>query len=79
MLPKGFLPAKLAWGIALLGSAIIFGLIHLFQRPVGMSKVGAVGLVLGLSYLAVGRNLWPLILAHALIDTLDMVSHFFGG
>lgn len=70
---------KLAWGIALIGSAVIFGLIHLFQGPVGIFKVGAIGLVFGLSYLAVGRNLWPLVFAHALIDTLDMVSHFFGG
>lgn len=70
---------KFAWFIALVGSAVLFGLAHSFQGPVGMFKTGAIGLVFGLSFLAVGRNLWPLILAHGLIDTLDFVSHYFGG
>jgi membrane protease YdiL (CAAX protease family) len=70
---------KLAWVIALVGQAVIFGLIHAYQSPVGMFKVGLIGLVFGVSYLVVGKNLWPLILAHGLIDSLDMVSHFFGG
>ncbi len=71
--------SKLAWVIALVGQAVIFGLIHAYQSPVGMFKVGLIGLVFGVSYLVVGKNLWPLILAHGLIDSLDMVSHFFGG
>ena len=68
-----------AWAIALAGSAVVFGLIHAYQGPAGVLKVGAIGLVLGLCYLAVGRALWPLILAHALIDTLDFVTHYLGG
>ena len=70
---------KLAWVIALVGSAVVFGWVHSYQGPVGIFKVGAVGLVLGLSYLAVGRNLWPLIIAHALFDSLDFVGHYLGG
>jgi uncharacterized protein len=70
---------KLAWVIALIGQAVIFGLVHAYQSPIGMFKVGLIGLVFGLSYRVVGRNLWPLILAHGLIDSLDMVSHYFGG
>ena len=70
---------KIAWVIALVGSAVIFGLVHSQQGAGGMFKVGAIALVFGLSYLATGRNLWPLILAHGLIDTIDMVQHFFGG
>ena len=70
---------KLTWVIAVTGSAVVFGLVHSYQGPVGILKVGAVGLVLGLSYLAVGRNRWPLIIAHALFDSLDFVSHYFGG
>jgi membrane protease YdiL (CAAX protease family) len=69
----------IAWTIALIGSAVIFGLVHSQQGPGGMLKVGAIGVVFGLSYLATGRNLWPLIFAHGLIDSLDMVQHFFGG
>lgn len=70
---------KLAWVIALLGSAAIFGLVHYDQGFAGMFKIGAIGLVFGVSYLAIGRNLWPLMIAHALIDTLDFVGHYFGG
>lgn len=69
---------KLAWVIAAVGQAVIFGLVHAYQSPIGMFKVGLIGLVFGLSYRVVGRNLWPLILAHGLIDSLDMVSHYFG-
>jgi hypothetical protein len=70
---------RVAWAISLVGSAVIFGLIHLFQGPIGMIRTGAIGLVFGLCYLAVGRNLWPLVIAHALIDTLDFVTHYLGG
>jgi membrane protease YdiL (CAAX protease family) len=69
----------LAWVIALVGQAIIFGLVHAYQSPIGMFKVGLIGLVFGASFLVTGRNLWPLILAHGWIDSLDMVSHYFGG
>jgi len=70
---------KLAWAIALIGSAAIFGLVHYDQGIAGMFKISMIGLVFGLSYLAVGRNLWPLMIAHGLIDTLDFVTHYFGG
>jgi len=70
---------KLAWVIALVGSAVIFGLGHFYQGPIGIFKTGVIGLVFGLSYLAVGRNLWPLILSHAFIDSIDFLAHYFGG
>ena len=70
---------KLTWVVAVVGQAIIFGVLHAYQSPIGMFKVGVIGLVFGFSYLVVGKNLWPLILAHGLIDSMDMVTHFFGG
>jgi hypothetical protein len=70
---------RLAWVFAVIGQAIIFGLAHAYQGPVGVLKTGAIGLVFGLAYLAVKRNLWPLIIAHGLIDSIDMVTHYFGG
>lgn len=69
---------KLAWGIALLVQAVVFGMAHAYQSPAGMIKVGLVGLMFGGAYFATGRKLWPLILAHGLIDSLDMISHFMG-
>jgi len=71
--------SRIAWVIAAVGQAVIFGLVHAYQSPMGMFKVGMIGLVFGLSYRVVGRNLWPLIFAHGLIDSLDMMTHYFGG
>jgi len=67
---------KLAWVIALVGSAVIFGLGHSYQGLAGMVKVGAVGLLLGVVFLTVRRHLWPLIIVHVLLDTWSFVQHF---
>jgi membrane protease YdiL (CAAX protease family) len=69
----------ITWVVVIIVSAVIFGLGHEYQGTMGMLKTGAVGLVFSISYLAVGRNLWPLALAHALIDSLDFITHYFGG
>jgi hypothetical protein len=70
---------KLVWVIALVGSAVIFGFVHLRQGPAGMLKVVAYGLLFGVAFLTVRRNLWPLMIAHVLMDTLSFVSYYFGG
>jgi len=70
---------KLTWVFVLIVSAVIFGVAHSYQGTLGMLKTGAVGFVFGLAYLAVGRNLWPLIFAHALIDSIDFITHYLGG
>jgi uncharacterized protein len=63
----------------ILVSSTIFGLAHGYQGLLGVLKTGAVGLVFGFSYFIFKRNLWPLVLAHALIDTLDFITHFLRG
>jgi len=65
--------------LTLLISSVVFGLAHAYQGPAGMIKTGAIGFVFGAAYLFLGKDLWPLVLAHGLIDTLDFVSHFYGG
>jgi membrane protease YdiL (CAAX protease family) len=70
---------KLAWVIALVGSAIIFGLGHTYQGLGGVIKITAAGLLFGAAFLTVRRNLWPLVFAHALLDTISFVQHYFGG
>jgi membrane protease YdiL (CAAX protease family) len=70
---------KLTWVIALIGSAIIFGLGHTYQGLGGVVKVTAAGLLFGAAFLTVRRNLWPVIIAHALLDTISFVQHYFGG
>lgn len=70
---------KLAWGIALVGSAIVFGLGHTYQGLGGVVNITAVGLLFGAAFLTVRRNLWPLIFTHAVLDTISFVQHYFGG
>jgi membrane protease YdiL (CAAX protease family) len=70
---------KLAWVISLVGSAIIFGLGHTYQGLGGVLRVTTAGLLFGAAFLTVRRNLWPVIIAHAIVDTIGFVGHYFGG
>ena len=70
---------KLAWVISLVGSALIFGLGHMYQGLGGVIKITAVGLLFGAAFLTVRRNLWPVIIAHALLETVGFVQDYFGG
>ena len=69
---------KAAWGIAIIGQAILFGLAHWYQGLVGMVPIGLGALVTGIACVAWGRNLWPAILAHGLIDTLGFTMLYQG-
>jgi len=70
---------KLAWAISLVGSAIIFGLGHTYQGLGGVIKITVSGLLIGAAFLAVRRNLWPVVFAHAVLDTIGWVQIFLGG
>ncbi len=59
---------------AVIGSSVIFGLIHFEWGFMGVVQTGFMGLALGASYLLVGRNLWILVLAHMYLDTLLLVQ-----
>jgi hypothetical protein len=63
-----------AWRAGVLVSSVVFGLIHFSWGPAGMVQTGFMGLALGVCYLALGRRLWPLILAHGYMDTLLLVQ-----
>jgi membrane protease YdiL (CAAX protease family) len=70
---------KLAWVISLVLSAFIFGLGHTYQGLGGVIKITVLGLLFGTAFLTTRRNLWPVIIAHALLDTIGFVQDFFGG
>ena len=36
--------------------------------------VGLIGLTMGIGYVAFGRNLWPLVLAHCALNTVSMID-----
>ena len=63
-----------AAGLAVAGSALLFGLAHFAWGPVGVAQTTAMGLVLAVGFLWFRRNLWVPILAHAGMDTLLFVT-----
>jgi membrane protease YdiL (CAAX protease family) len=88
MLWRGFLMNRVAelggttrraWALALVVSALLFGLAHTYQGASGVVLTGVAGLLLGVVYLVVKRNLWVLVIAHGMIDMLDFVQTYFSG
>jgi CAAX protease family protein len=70
--------SKTAYWIAVLLVSVLFGIGHYYKGPAGMVDSGIAGLVLGITYMLSGRNLWACILAHGFIDTFGVVALFFG-
>jgi membrane protease YdiL (CAAX protease family) len=63
---------------ALALQAGLFALGHLYLGPRGVLDAACVGLVSGAAYLANGRDLWPLIIAHGLVDTVGITALYLG-
>ncbi len=83
LLFRGFLLTRLesmlgSGGAAVLAQALLFGAGHAYLGARGALTAGAVGLAFGTVYLFAGRNLWPLVIAHGLIDSVSLVA-LFGG
>lgn len=86
LLFRGFLQGRLhalfgggrgAGIAAVLAQAAIFGLAHAYQGPTGILVTGTVGLVFGLVFLR-ARTLWPLMVAHGLVDTVGLLALYAG-
>ena len=69
-----FSGAPFATGLAVLAQAILFGLAHYASGMVTVITAGLIGLVFGAAYIRGGRNLWPLILVHAIPDTISLLQ-----
>ncbi len=65
--------------IAILVSSVFFGLIHYQWGAMGMIQTGFFGLAMGICYVLLRKKLWVLILAHAYMDTLLLVSLYQAG
>ena len=71
----GFGP-KIRNTIAIILSAIIFGLAHYSWGVMGIVQTGFMGLALGICYIKLKKRLWILILAHAYMDTILMLQMY---
>jgi len=60
--------------IAVLAQALIFGFRHSYDISERSITVALIGLAMGIGYVAFGRNLWPLIFAHCLLNTMSMLE-----
>ena len=66
-------PQKPARWTILLGTAVVFGLMHIYQGPVSIFFISIQGLLFGWYYFKFGRY-WPLIIAHALYDSFQVIQ-----
>lgn len=57
--------------------ALLFAFGHAYQGATGMLVSGAIGLAFGLLMLRF-RNVWPLVIAHGMIDTVSMLALYSG-
>ena len=70
---------RLGWTLAVMGSSIAFGLIHIHEGPLGIVYTTLGALVLGWAYLRTcRRNLWVTVIAHGSINTLRFILVFLG-
>lgn len=70
--------SKFGTALVLLGSSLIFGLVHWVEGPLGVANTFFMGLVLGAIYLKTGRNLWVTIIAHGLANSIRFYFLFIG-
>ena len=69
-----FSKTSFATAIAVLLQAMIFGFRHSYDISERSITVGIIGLVMGMAYVTFGRNLWPLIIAHCILNTMSMMG-----
>ena len=63
--------------LAVILSAIIFGLAHYSWGIMGIVQTTFMGLALGFSYIYLKKRIWVLIIAHAYMDTILMLQLYF--
>lgn len=62
--------------MAVVVSALVFGLIHFTWGAMGMVQTGMMGLALGIAFLVLKRNLWALVFAHAYMDAILLIQMY---
>jgi len=76
-LERLFSKTSFATVIAVLLQAVIFGFRHSYDLSERSITVFIIGLIMGIAYMVSGRNLWPLIIAHIMLNTMSMLERVF--
>jgi hypothetical protein len=69
---------RAAWVVSLVVISVVFGCSHVGQGATGVAENIWDGLLLGVLYLACGRNLAAAIIAHGVTDTVDVLLMYLG-
>lgn len=65
--------------VIVIGFSCYFAISHSFQGPSGVVGIGVASCIFGSTYYLSGRNIWTVILAHALVDSWSLFSLHQGG
>ncbi|MEO0973064.1 MAG: CPBP family intramembrane glutamic endopeptidase [Pseudomonadota bacterium] len=77
-LREGLGRSRAATVLSVVLPALVFGVGHLYYQGLrGLIGTAAIGLVLGTLFLAYRRNLWPLMVAHASVNSLSFTALYF--
>ena len=69
-----FSKSQLTTILAVLMQAAIFGFRHSYDLSARSISTGLIGLVFGIVYVLSKRNLWPLIIAHIVLNSISMMD-----
>lgn len=64
---------KFKTAIAIVFQACIWGFRHSYDISERSISVALVGIVMGIAYVKLGRNLWPVIIAHCAMNTMSLI------
>lgn len=59
-------------------TSVVFGFCHAYQNKCGIVTTGLIGSLFAIVFLTSGRSLWVAILAHGFLDTIGLLSIYFG-
>ena len=70
--------SRIAFGVALIVQAAIFGLVHMYQGPAGILGAAINGLIFGALTLAARGSIWPAAIAHGSSNSIGIMEMYLG-
>lgn len=70
---------RLAFGIALVAQAVVFGLVHAYQGPAGVVGTAINALIFGGLTLAARGSIWPAAIAHGSSNSIGIMALYLSG